>query len=71
MNLTTALIDFAQISLLLFIGAFLRKKVPLLQKYYMPAALIGGVLGMVLGPQVCGKYLPISLNYSPLIKGSL
>lgn len=68
MNLTTALIDFAQISLLLFIGAFLRKKVPVLQKYYMPAALIGGVLGMILGPQVCGKYLPISLNYSPLIK---
>lgn len=68
MDLQTVLIDFTQISLLLFIGTFLRRKIKSFQKYYLPAALIGGVLGMVLGPQVCGKYLPISLNYSASIK---
>ena len=67
-TLTDVLVDFAMVSVLLMIAAWLRRKIPFLQRYYIPAALIAGLLGMVLGPQVLGKVSPIYLNYSPAIK---
>lgn len=66
-TLTDVLVDFAMISILLVIASFLRRKIKILQYYYIPAALIAGVLGLVLGPQVLGKVSPICLNYSPAI----
>lgn len=66
-TLTDVLVDFAMVSVLLMIAAWLRRKIPFLQRYYIPAALIAGLLGMVLGPQVLGKVSPIYLNYSPAI----
>lgn len=53
-TLTDVLVDFAMVSVLLMIAAWLRRKIPFLQRYYIPAALIAGLLGMVLGPQVLG-----------------
>ena len=67
-TLTDVLVDFAMVSVLLMIAAWLRRKIPFLQRYYIPAALIAGLLGMVLGPQVLGKVSPIYLNCSPAIK---
>ena len=40
--------DFAYGGFLLLIGYFLRSKIKLLQKLYIPASVIGGVVGLLL-----------------------
>lgn len=67
-DLTQVLIDFALVSLLLVAGAMLRKKIRFFQVNYIPVALIGGVLGILVGPHVLGKFSPIYLNFSDSIK---
>lgn len=56
--------DFGTLSILLLIGYFVRKHVKLLQNLYLPAAVVAGFIGLLLGPQVLGKYteyhIPIS-----------
>lgn len=37
-TLTDVLVDFAMVSVLLMIAAWLRRKIPFLQRYYIPAA---------------------------------
>lgn len=53
--------DLAVLSLLLLAGMFIRKKIPLVQKLYLPVSLIAGFLGLLLGPQVLGHFTGISL----------
>lgn len=49
---------------LLFLGMFLRAKVPAFRKLLLPASVIGGFVGLLLGPQVMGEaaILPISAD---------
>lgn len=61
---TTIIMDFFWMSVLLLIGFYLRKTVPLLQKLYLPASLIGGLIGLLLGPTVLGAVSPISIPWS-------
>lgn len=49
--------SFAGLSLLLVAGKFLRVKIKLLQKLYIPTSVIGGLLGLVI-LQVAGPSLP-------------
>lgn len=46
---------------LLLVVMFLRAKVPLFRKLLIPASVIGGFLGLLLGPQLWGEaaFLPI------------
>ena len=46
---------------LLLIGMFLRAKVPLFRKLLVPASVLGGFVGLFLGPQVWGQasFVPI------------
>lgn len=53
--------DLATLSLLLLIGLFIRKKVKFVQNLYLPVSLIGGCIGLLLGPQVLGYFTGISL----------
>lgn len=46
--------DFAVISVLLVLGQLLRAKIGLLQKFMIPASLIAGSLGLLLGPSGLG-----------------
>jgi len=39
---------------LLLIATWLRIKIPLLRKYHIPAALVAGILGLILGPYFIG-----------------
>lgn len=41
---------------LLLLGTFLRAKVKLFQKLFLPASVIGGFIGLLLGPMVLGDY---------------
>lgn len=50
---------FAVLSVLLVCGVILRAKVKILQKLYLPACVIGGFVGLLLGPNVL-DILPIS-----------
>lgn len=52
-------IDFSLMSLLLVIAQFLRAKVKFLQKFYIPASVLAGIMGLILGPQVL-KVIPWS-----------
>ena len=40
----------AILGMLLLVGTILRLKVPILKKYHIPAALIAGVIGLIMGP---------------------
>lgn len=55
------LTDLATLSLLLLIGLMLRKKVPFIQKLYLPVSLLAGFIGLLLGPQVLGNLTGVSL----------
>lgn len=53
------LMDFAIMSILLFIAQYLRAKVTLVQKLLLPSSLIAGFFGLFLGPQFL-NVLPFS-----------
>lgn len=45
------LYDFAFMSLLLIIAQFMRAKIKFLQMFYIPASVLAGLMGLLLGPQ--------------------
>ncbi|MCD7995555.1 MAG: glutamate:sodium symporter [Clostridia bacterium] len=52
------LYEFMYIGALLIIGTLLRAKIPLFQNLYLPASVLGGMAGLLLGPSI--------LNISPI-----
>ncbi|WP_297281273.1 sodium/glutamate symporter [uncultured Anaerococcus sp.] len=46
------LLDFMYLSLFLFLGWFIREKIKILQKLFIPASVIGGILLLIMGPQI-------------------
>ncbi|MBQ4490990.1 MAG: hypothetical protein II965_07075, partial [Pyramidobacter sp.] len=55
------LTDLAVLSVLMLLGVTLRKKCGFLQRLYLPASLLAGIVGLLLGPQVLGHYTGWSL----------
>lgn len=55
----TLFTDVAFMSILLLAGQFLRSRVPLFQKYMLPASLTAGFLGLAFGPNGLA-YIPMS-----------
>ncbi|MBY8910222.1 sodium:glutamate symporter, partial [Salinicoccus roseus] len=55
-NLVT---DLGLIAMLLLVGMFLRAHIGLLQRSFMPASIIAGILGLIFGPNMLG-WLPFS-----------
>lgn len=58
------LVDLSVLSSLLLIGICLRKKVRFLQNLYIPASLIAGFVGLLIGPQILGRVSPVYLPVS-------
>ena len=56
--------DFAWASMLLLIGLFLRSRVKVLQKLFIPVAVIAGLVGLVLGSEILGKFCPVYIHWS-------
>ncbi|NET71219.1 MAG: sodium:glutamate symporter [Sphaerospermopsis sp. SIO1G2] len=54
--------------LLVLLASILRYCVPLLKKMHLPAAVIGGLLGLALGPQLLGAYWADKLGLEQSIK---
>ena len=44
---------------LLMAGTFLRAKVPMFRKMLIPASVLGGFVGLLLGPELWGSYAPL------------
>ena len=44
----------SMLGILLVIGTYLRLKIPFLKKYFIPASLIAGIIGLLLGPYFLG-----------------
>ena len=63
MTVYTVLMDFAFASLLILVGQFLRAKVPLVQRFFIPSSLLAGFLGFILGKQVL-NVIPFSDSLS-------
>jgi len=62
---------FIVISIFLLMGTFLRAKVKMLQKLFLPASVIGGFIGLLLGPIVLKEYAIIPLPEDWIMIASL
>ena len=51
------LMDFCVMSGLLFVAQIMRSKIKFFQNFYIPASLIAGFLGLLIGPQFMGKWM--------------
>ena len=63
-EIQTVINDFGTLSILMLAGYFLRKNIKLLQDLYLPAALVAGFIGLLLGPQVLGQFSPVYIPIS-------
>ena len=54
--LSEFLVDFCWLSVLLLVGKFVRVSLKPLQKLFLPASIIGGFIGLMLGPYIFGKF---------------
>ena len=57
----TIVVDLGIISALMLLGKLIRVKVKGIQRFLIPPAVIAGIVGLVLGPEVLG-WLPLSGN---------
>ncbi len=57
------LMDFAIMSILLFVAQFLRARVKLIQNFLLPSSLLAGFMGLFLGPQFL-NILPFTTSTS-------
>lgn len=55
----TLVVDLGIISALMLIGKYIRVKVKGIQRFLIPPAVLAGIMGLVLGPEVLG-WLPLS-----------
>ncbi|MGQ9671785.1 MAG: sodium/glutamate symporter [Candidatus Aminicenantales bacterium] len=55
--MTRLMLDLCWLCVLLLIGKWIRVRVVLFQKLFLPASIIAGFIGLVLGPEVFGKYV--------------
>lgn len=75
-QVTKLMIDFCWLCLLLLLGKWLRVRFVVFQKLFLPVSIIAGFIGLVLGPDVFGKYLfsvipPDMINSWSLLPGRL
>ena len=50
MSVNDFLLDFATASVFIMLGQLLRAKVKFIQKFFIPASMLAGFMGLALGP---------------------
>lgn len=58
--LSNILEAFALLGVFLLLGAFLRARLRFLQKMFIPSSVIGGFIGLMIGPTIWGGWTPVS-----------
>ncbi|MFC1561370.1 sodium/glutamate symporter [candidate division KSB1 bacterium] len=53
--ITKLMIDICWLSMLLLVGKFIRTRFVFLQRLFLPASIIGGFIGLILGPYIMGE----------------
>ena len=51
---------FALLGVFLLIGTLARAKLGVLQRMFLPASVIGGFVGLLIGPAIWGDITPVS-----------
>jgi ESS family glutamate:Na+ symporter len=59
--LSKLMIDVGWLSLLLLVGKLLRARIILFQKLFLPASIIGGFIGLLLGPYLLGSVVDFEI----------
>lgn len=59
---TQLLQSLSLLSVLLLVGTFLRAKIKLFQSLYLPASVIGGFIGMIISPEILGRFSDYSIS---------
>lgn len=67
MTFQQVVLDFSVLAILLLVGVIIRGLIRPLRKFFIPAAIIGGLVGMVLGPTVFNTKIIDTSNYSAYI----
>lgn len=62
------LVAFVAASLFILIGSVIRHLIPVISKLHIPAAVIGGIIALLLGPQVAGPTIAQSLSLETEMK---
>ena len=57
----SAVVVFVSLCVLLVLGKFLRVRIPLLQRLYLPSSVVGGVVGLIVF-SLFGEYLPAGIK---------
>lgn len=50
------------LSFLLILGVILKSKFKIFQEFFIPASIIGGCIGLILGPEILGRFTPFSIS---------
>ena len=58
-QLTELLYCFCTLSVLLLVGTFLRAVIPFFRRIFIPASVIGGFVGLLIGPIIWGDFTPV------------
>jgi ESS family glutamate:Na+ symporter len=75
-QVTRLMIDFCWLCVLLLLGKWVRVRFVIFQKLFLPASIIAGFIGLILGPSIFGKYLfsvipPAMINSWSYLPGRL
>lgn len=66
MNLETVFLAILIIGVLLLAGKWTRRRTRLLQRLYLPSSIIAGIIALLMGPQVLGRFFNAK---SPWVEG--
>jgi ESS family glutamate:Na+ symporter len=70
-NLRTVLFAFVILALLLLLGRFIKQRFRWIQRLYLPASIVAGVLALLLGPEVLGAIAAALFGPDTLLAGGL
>lgn len=61
------LYNLSFISLLTLLGIFIKSKSKFLNKFFIPSSIVGGLIGLIIGPEILGRFfniIPVELYQS-------
>ncbi|WP_255611312.1 hypothetical protein [Synechocystis sp. PCC 7339] len=66
LSLINVLFAFITLAILILVGRFVKQKIKLFQKLYLPESIIAGAIALLLGPGVVGS-IAVALGYLRIV----
>lgn len=70
-NLRTVMFAFVVLALLLLAGRYIKHQSRWCQRLYLPASIVAGVIGLLLGPEVLGAIVTAIAGEEAFLSGGL